>query len=64
MDYKKPAMRHHDCCHFNCTRPDTIYIGANGNPDTEWMCTYHYDKWHADRARVLADGLGCAMEEL
>ena len=23
------------------------------NPDTEWICVYHYDKWHADRKRLI-----------
>ena len=57
-------MRHHDCCYWKCPEPGTIYIGENGNPDTEWICAYHYDKWHADRACFLADGLPCQMEEL
>ena len=57
-------MRHHDCCYYGCQRPATIYIGENGNPETGWICTYHYDQWHADRARFLADGLPCQMEEL
>jgi len=62
MEYtNKPAMRH-DCCYTNCDRPGTIHIGENGNPDTDWICAYHYDKWHADRARFIADGLPCAME--
>jgi hypothetical protein len=57
-------MERHDCCHYGCENPATIYIGENGNPDTEWICVEHYDRWHADRARFLADGGGCAMEEL
>jgi hypothetical protein len=57
-------MTYHDCCYANCERPGTIHIGENGNPNTEWICVYHYDKWHADRARFLADGLPCNMEEL
>jgi hypothetical protein len=54
----------HDCCYAACDRPGTIHIGENGNPDTEWICVYHYDRWHADRARFIADGFPCEMEEL
>jgi hypothetical protein len=31
-------MPHYDCCYANCDRPGTIYIGENGNPDTQWIC--------------------------
>jgi hypothetical protein len=54
----------HACCYYNCENPGTIYIGKNGNPHTPWICVPHYDRWHADRARFLADGLGCQMEEI
>src|ERR1039457_828707 len=58
----------HDCCYVNdapsCERPGTIYIGENGNPDTDWICAHHFDKWHADRARFIAEGVPCEMEEL
>jgi hypothetical protein len=57
-------MAHHDCCYHECPRLGTIYIGENGNPDSDWICDYHRDKWNADRARFLADGLECQMEEL
>ena len=30
----------------------------------QWVCRFHYDRWNADRARILADRLGCQMEEL
>jgi hypothetical protein len=30
----------------------------------QWVCRFHYDRWNADRARFLADRLGCQMEEL
>jgi hypothetical protein len=64
---KEPAMRH-DCCYVNdapsCERPGTIYIGENGNPDTDWICAHHFDQWHADRARFIAEGVSCEMEEL
>jgi len=53
-----------ECCYYKCDRPGTIYIGENGNPDTEWICRFHRDKWNSDRARFLAEGLPCAMEEL
>jgi hypothetical protein len=48
----------------SCERPGTIYIGENGNPDTDWICAHHFDKWHADRARFIAEGVPCEMEEL
>jgi hypothetical protein len=54
----------HLCCYADCDRPGTIYIGENGNPDTEWICEYHRSKWHANRARFLADGGGCEMQRL
>jgi hypothetical protein len=57
-------MTHHDCCYYKCDRPGTIYIGESGNPNCTWICEYHYDKWNADRARFLAEGRPCAMEEL
>jgi len=57
-------MRNHDCCYNECPRPGVIFIGENGNPDSQWICIHHYDKWHVDRNRFLMDGLGCAMEEL
>ncbi|HXW89370.1 MAG TPA: hypothetical protein VEK33_02375 [Terriglobales bacterium] len=57
-------MRHRDCCYYGCQRLGTIYIGENGNPDTEWICAYHYDKWHADHTRFLAESLPCQMAEL
>ena len=57
-------MKHHNCCYYECDRPGVIFVGENGNPDTEWICAYHRDKWNGDRARFLADGLGCQMQEL
>jgi enterochelin esterase family protein len=30
----------------------------------QWVCRFHYDRRNADRARFLADRLGCQMEEL
>ncbi len=30
----------------------------------QWVCRFHYDRWNADRARFLADRIGCQMEEL
>jgi hypothetical protein len=57
-------MTHHDCCYYECDRPGTGYIGENGNPDTEWICAYHRDKWYADRTHFLAQGLPCQMQEL
>lgn len=57
-------MKDHDCCYIDCPEDGTIHIGANGNPDTHWICFRHYDKWNADRARFLAAGLPCEMREL
>ncbi len=47
-----------------CDQPGAIHIGVNGNPDSHWICFYHFNKWNADRAPYLADGGGCAMREL
>ena len=52
------------CCYLSCDRPGTTYIGENGDPENAWICEYHRDRWNDDRARFLADGLPCAMEEL
>jgi hypothetical protein len=57
-------MTTHDCCYCHCPEPGAIHIGKNGNPDTHWICFRHYYKWNADRARFLADGGGCEMQEL
>ncbi len=57
-------MKDHPCCYFNCDQPSAIHIGVNGNPETHWICFRHLDKWNANRARFLADGPGCEMEEL
>jgi hypothetical protein len=56
-------MTTHACCYANCPEPGLIHIGPNGG-DTHWICWFHYCKWHADRARFLADGGGCAMQDL
>ena len=52
------------CCYHGCDQPGTVFIGRNGNPDSEWICEYHCDKWNADRDRFVAAGLQCDMEEL
>jgi hypothetical protein len=57
-------MRYFECCYPDCLKPATVHIGTNGNPDTHWICWVHYDKWNADRARFLADGGGCEMQQL
>ncbi|MGO9087976.1 MAG: hypothetical protein ACLQBK_22390 [Candidatus Sulfotelmatobacter sp.] len=57
-------MKHHNCCYYKCNRPGTIFIDANGNSNCGWICEYHRDRWNADRARFIAGGLPCAMEEL
>ena len=59
----KPAMIG-DCSNYKCERPGTTFIGANGSPDSEWICDYHRDRWNTLRDTVLAAGLPCAMEEL
>lgn len=56
-------MKNNDCCYYECREPGSIHIGINGG-DSHRICFRHYFKWHADRARFLADGGGCAMEEL
>jgi hypothetical protein len=60
---RREAMRR-DCCYYQCSEPGTIHIGVNGNPDTDWICFLHLHRWDAQRARFLADGLGCEMQEL
>lgn len=57
-------MTHHNCSYWKCPRPGTILIGENGDPDSEWICVYHRDKWNADCARFLADGFPCQMKKL
>jgi len=57
------TMKHH-CCYHKCDRPGTIYIGANGNPDTDWICSFHQSRWNADRSRFIANGLPCQMKKL
>lgn len=51
------------CCYYNCLVPGTIHIGPNGG-DSHWICFRHLDRWNQNRARFLADGGGCEMEEL
>jgi hypothetical protein len=58
------SVKDHACCYVHCREPGRIHIGVNGNPDTHWICWVHYYKWTADRARFLADGGGCEMQEL
>jgi nuclear transport factor 2 (NTF2) superfamily protein len=58
------SMNDHPCCYYQCHRTGTIHIGENGNPDTQWICGFHRDRWNADRARFIADVCGCEMEEL
>jgi hypothetical protein len=56
-------MTTHACCYHQCPEPGTIHIGVNGG-DSHWICLRHLDRWNQDRARFLADGGGCEMEEL
>lgn len=62
-EQRASMMKDHNCCYYNCPEPGTIHIGPNGG-DSHWICWVHYYKWQAQRARFLADGGGCAMEEL
>ena len=64
MPPRLSSMNGHPCCYFDCPEPGTIHIGVNGNPSSHWLCFYHFNLWHAHRARFLADGDGCEMEEL
>jgi hypothetical protein len=64
MPPRLSSMKDHPCCYYQCHRPGTVFIGMSGNPDTHWICFFHFDLWHADRARFLADGIPCEMEEL
>jgi hypothetical protein len=57
-------MTFHDCCFYKCDRHGTIFIGKNGDPETEWICEHDRDKWNADRNRFIADGGGCEMQKL
>jgi hypothetical protein len=59
-----PTITDHTCCYANCPEPATIHIGVNGNPDTHWICWRHLERWNQTRARFIADGGGCEMEEL
>lgn len=52
-----------NCCYDQCSEPGAIHIGRNGG-DSHWICFYHFDTWHAQRARFLVDGLGSEMEQL
>jgi hypothetical protein len=53
----------HECCYHNCPRGSVVHIGANGG-NSHWICFRHLEKWKQTRARFLAAGLPCAMEEL
>jgi len=64
MPPRLSRMKDHPCCYIDCPEPGAIHIGVNGNPDTHWICFYHFDLWHAQRDRFRADGLPCEMEEL
>jgi hypothetical protein len=56
-------MKNHPCCYRECPEPGTIHIGINGG-DSHWICFRHLDRWNQNRARFLADGGGCEMQEL
>jgi hypothetical protein len=56
-------MNYHVCCYINCPAPGTIHTGVNGS-DSHWICFSHLERWNQTRARLLADGGGCEMQEL
>jgi hypothetical protein len=60
---KSRTLKEHNCCYCNCPEPGTIHIGPNGG-DSHWICFRHLDRWNQNRARFLADGGRCEMEEL
>ena len=59
-----PTSTDQTCCYADCPLPGTYYIGTNGNPGTQWICVRHLERWNQTRARFLAEGGGCEMEEL
>ena len=58
-----PILTDHSCCYADCPEPGTFHIGVNGG-DSNWICLLHLDRWNQNRARFLADGSGCEMQEL
>lgn len=56
-------MKDHACRYYHCPEPGTVHIGPSGG-DSHWICFLHLDRWNQNRARFLADGGGCEMEEL
>jgi hypothetical protein len=56
-------MKEHVCSYHNCSEPCAIHIGENGG-DSHWICFRHLERWNQTRARFLADGGGCEMQEL
>jgi len=63
MPPRLSSMKDHPCCYFNCPEPGAIHIGFNGGA-SHWICFCHFDLWHAQRDRFLADDGGCEMEKL
>jgi hypothetical protein len=58
-----PQVEDHACCYADCPDEGVFHIGPNGG-DSHWICFRHLERWNQNRARFLADGLPCAMEEL
>jgi hypothetical protein len=56
-------IKGHTCCYADCRNRGSIHIGRNGG-DSHWICWIHLAKWNARRARFLAAGLPCEMQEL
>lgn len=56
-------MKNHDCCYYQCPEEGVVHVGINGG-DSHWICWRHLNRWNQARTRFLADGGGCAMQEL
>ncbi len=57
-----PQMNEYPCCFWHCLEEGVIHIGFNGG-DSHWICWRHYIWWSETRARLLADGGPCEMEQ-
>ncbi len=53
----------HDCCYCQCPEEGTVRTVPNGG-ESHWICFRHLERWNRNRARFLADGGGCEMQEL
>ena len=57
------TFKEQNCCYYDCPEPGAVHIGPNGG-DSHWICFRHLDRWNENRARFLADGGGCEMQQL